>query len=97
MHEIKTGGGRRIERRSQGCHKEDTYPLPNITMEERKAITQLKKDTTRMILRTDKGVSLVIMNTEDYIKKAEDLLTQPTYKFIPTDPTTLQPDTRTNS
>ena len=41
-----------------------------------------------MILTADKGVSLVVMNTEDYIKKAEDLLNQPTCKSIPTDPTT---------
>ena len=30
------------------------------------------------------------MNKEDYIKKAEDLLNQPTYKLIPADPTTRQ-------
>ena len=41
-----------------------------------------------MILTADKGVSLVVMDTKDYIKKAEDLLNQPTYKSIPTDPTT---------
>ena len=41
-----------------------------------------------MILTADKGVSLLVMDTEDYIKKAEDLLNQPTYKSIPTDPTT---------
>ena len=63
-------------------------PPPNITKEERKAITELKKDSTRMILTADKGVSLVVMNTEDYIRKAEDLLNQTTYKSIPTDPTT---------
>ena len=41
-----------------------------------------------MILTADKGVSLVVMNKEDYIKKAEDLLNQPTYKSIPSDPIT---------
>ena len=41
-----------------------------------------------MILTADKGVSLVVMNKEEYIKKAEDLLNQPTYKSIPSDPTT---------
>ena len=30
----------------------------------------------------------MVMDTEEYIKKAEDLLNQPTYKSIPTDPTT---------
>ena len=36
----------------------------------------------------DKGVSLVVMNKEDYQKKALKLLDQPTYKTIATDPTT---------
>ena len=64
-----------------------THP-PNITKEEMKAIRQLKEDTSRMVLTADKGVSLVVMDTADYKKKAEDLLQQPTYQPIPTDLTT---------
>ena len=60
---------------------------PNITREERKAIRELKEDKSRMVLTADKGVSLVIMDTTDYKKKAEELLRQPTYQPIPTDPT----------
>ena len=41
-----------------------------------------------MILTADKEVSLVVMTTEDYIKKGRDLLNQPTYKSIPTNATT---------
>ena len=41
-----------------------------------------------MILTADKGVSLVVMNKEDYTRKAEDLLNQQRYKSIPSDPTT---------
>ena len=41
-----------------------------------------------MILTANKGMSLVVMDTKDYIKKAEDLLNQLTYKSIPTDLTT---------
>ena len=66
-----------------------TYnPPTNITKEERKAITELKKDSTRMILTADKGVSLVVIDTEEYNKKAEELIQHPTYKSISTDPTT---------
>ena len=36
----------------------------------------------------DKGVSLVMMDKEEYIKKAQALLDQPEYKSIPADPTT---------
>ena len=64
-----------------------TYSPPNITKEERRAITELKKDPSRMILTADKGVSLVVMDTAEYKKKAEELLQQPTYQTIPTDPT----------
>ena len=49
-----------------------------------KAITQLKKDPSRMVLTPDKGVSLVVMVTAEYKKKAEELLQQPTYQPIPT-------------
>ena len=31
---------------------------------------------------------MVVMDREDYVRKAEELLSQPTYKPIPTDPTT---------
>ena len=51
------------------------------------ALAELKRDPSRMILTADKGVALVIMNTEDYIKKAEDLLKQHTYRSITSDPT----------
>ena len=57
-------------------------PKPNITREERMALTNLKKDSSRMILTADKGVALVVMNSEDYRKKAEELLKQNTYRSI---------------
>ena len=60
-----------------------THNPPNITKEEMKAIRELKEDTSRMVLTAYKGVSLVVMDTADYKKKAEDLLQQPTYQLIP--------------
>ena len=41
-----------------------------------------------MILTADKGVSMVVMDKEEYIQKSEELLSQSTYKTITTDPTT---------
>ena len=46
---------------------------------------ELKKDDTRVILTADKGVCLVVMDKEEYIGKAEELLKEKTYKVIPTD------------
>ena len=61
---------------------------PNIHKEEYQALKQLKKDNTRMVLTADKGVSMVVMDKEEYIEKSEELLKQPNYKIIQTDPST---------
>ena len=63
------------------------HPRPNLTRGERRAISELKRDESRMILTADKGVALVVLNTEDYIKKAEDLHNQNTYRVLTADPT----------
>ena len=62
----------------------------NLTSEEFKALKQLKEDKSRIILTADKGVALVIMEKNEYIKKAEELLNTDTYKKIPEDPTNKQ-------
>ena len=61
-----------------------------MSKEEFKAIGELKEDDSRIILTADKGVAMVVLNKDDYIKKAEHLLNQPTYKRIPEDPTSKQ-------
>ena len=63
-------------------------PKPNITWEEQKAMEVLRKDTTRTVLTVDKGVALVVLDQEDYDKKAEELLSQTTYNKINNDLTT---------
>ena len=63
-------------------------PKPSITKEEAKAIQELKKDKEKIILTAYKGVSMVVMDKEEYIKKSEELLKQPTYKEVTTDPAT---------
>ena len=47
----------------------------------------MKEDKSRTVLTADKGMSLVVIDTAEYKKKAEELLQQPTYQPIPTDPT----------
>ena len=63
-------------------------PKSNITWEERRALVGLRKDKSNIILTADKGVSLVVMDREEYIRKAQALLDQPEYKYIPADATT---------
>ena len=52
------------------------------------AMKQLKTDRSHMVLTADKGVTLVVMDRCDYIKKAKELLEDTnTYRTIQTDPT----------
>ena len=53
-------------------------PKYNITREEQKALAELQKDKSRIILTADKGVCIVVMDREDYTRKTEELLDQPT-------------------
>ena len=62
----------------------------NITKEENQALKELKRDKERVILTADKGVALVVMKKEDYIKKSEEILNTSTYKKIAEDPTNKQ-------
>ena len=64
--------------------------LSNINREEAKALQELRKDKSRIILTTGKGVAMVIMNKADYNTKSEELLDTTTYKKIPEDPTNRQ-------
>ena len=62
-------------------------PKPNLTKAQNLAIRELKKDRDCIVLTADKGVAMVIMDRQDYISKANNLLSQNTYRFIPWDPT----------
>ena len=62
-------------------------PKPNIARQESIALSQLRRDKDRVILTVDKGVAMVVMDREDYINKAKDLLAQLAYRAIPADPT----------
>ena len=87
MSEVSTGGGRWTEGEVKAILKKAQPPRQNITEEEQKAIGKLKRDNRRIVLTADKGVSLVVMDKEDYVKEAEEFLNQPTYRTISSDPT----------
>jgi hypothetical protein len=60
----------------------------NLTQDEYKAITTLRKNTEIIIKPADKGGSVVILNKADYIAKANRQLGNTTiYKSITTDQT----------
>ena len=52
-------------------------PKPNLTKQESVGLAQHKKDKDRVILTADKGVAMVVMDKEEYVNKAQELLAQP--------------------
>ena len=48
---------------------------------------QLKKEKDRLVLTADKGVTMAVMDKEDYIHKAEECLEQLAYRKLDKDPT----------
>ena len=60
----------------------------NLNPSQHRALTQLKKDSSRVVLTADKGVAMVIMDQDDYTSKAQALLQDNnTYKVLQKDPT----------
>ena len=59
---------------------------PNIAKDEARAIQELKKDKERIILTTDKGVSMVVMDKEELLHQTA--YKETAYKELTTDPTT---------
>ena len=52
-----------------------------------KALVELRKDSNRIVLTADKGVTMVVLDRKDYIDKTTNLLSQPAYRTIHRDPT----------
>ena len=87
---LPTGKAEELRGEVKAILKKKTNYKPNITKEEHWAIKELRRDNTRMVLTTDKGVSVVVMDKEDYNTKSEELLQPPTYQILNTDPTNRQ-------
>ena len=69
---------------------QNTTPRPNLTHQEARAIKELKSDKTRIILMTDMGVAMVVMDGQDYITKVQGLLDfKDTYWPLPKDHTPI--------
>ena len=62
-------------------------PKPNLTKAQNSALRELKRDRDRIVLTADKGVAMAIMDRQDYINKANQLLNQNTYRSIAKDST----------
>ena len=76
----------------------NTKPLKcNLSLEERKALQELKANDNIKILPADKGRASVVLNTADYNSKIQDLLKDTnTYKILKKDPTQVHKRQLTN-
>ena len=64
-------------------------PKPNLTLEECRAIKELKDDHSQVVLTVEEGVAMVGMDKEDYADKPLSLIVDAnTYNIITKDPTT---------
>ena len=61
-------------------------PKPNISKGEKQALEKLKKNKDIVALKADKGNATVILDTEDYNKKALEILNNRQYKELPKNP-----------
>ena len=86
-NQLQEGKAEELRGEIKSVLKKIQPPRHNISREERKAIEELRKDKSRIILTVDKGVSMVVMDRDDYNNKAEAIHNQPAYRPIPNDPT----------
>ena len=86
-NQLQQGKAEELRGEIKSVMKKIHTPRSNITREERKAIDELRRDKSNMILTVDKGVSMMVMDRDDYNQKAETLLQQSAYRPIPNDPT----------
>ena len=69
--QLQQGKAEELRGEIKAILKKTSTSKSNITKEEHQALRKLKKDENRMVLTVDKGVSLVVLDKEDYIHKAE--------------------------
>ena len=75
MHE--TSSREADELRSDCSHLlRDHHPPSkfNITPAEQRAIKELREDQSKVVLTADKGMAMVVMDKQDYMDKAFNLL-----------------------
>ena len=83
--QLKQGKVEELRGETKSIFKNIQPPRPNISKEEAKSHPRTQKRQRKDILTIDKGVSMVVLDKEDYIKKSEDVLKQNTYRELVAD------------
>ena len=63
-----------------------TFPKSDFTKTESIDFRQIIEDKSGIILTVDNGVTMAVMERQDYTQKAKHLLEQPAYQPIPSAP-----------
>ena len=67
--------------------RKDRLPSSNLSKAEVSAISELKSNENIVIAPADKGNAAVIMDREDYTKKARDIIEYHPFERVKRDPT----------
>ena len=70
-----------------GLLRKTQAPKPNLNKAEVKALAELKRDKDRIVLTGHKGVAMVVLHRENYIKMAKNQLAESAYRTLDRDPT----------
>ena len=88
MHKLEPHSTKELRDEMRGALRQSQNPKRNITKEEVQALAVHMKDQSRVILTADKRVAIVVIDREEYNKKAQELLEDGgTYKKLKADPT----------
>lgn len=85
--ELKPEGAEQLRAEVSKILQRAKPPKPNIDKRMKRALADLRKDDTIVILKADKGNATVVMNREEYRTKMLHMLDDPTYKKLKSDPT----------
>ena len=75
-----------IRKQVSSIMKRARIPKSNVSMEERNALSSLRRNEKIILLPGDKGNSIVVMNKDNYIEKLHSMITIGPYKKCKSDP-----------
>ena len=69
---LKQGEAEELQGKGKAILKKAETSRSDITRKELKALKELKNDNTRMIFTADNGLSMVVIDRDEYIKKQKN-------------------------
>ena len=76
-----------LKRCVKDCLMDAKPPKPNLTRDQNRALKELCKDDSIVILPADKGKAVVVMDAPEYQRKIDETLSDDRYTMLSKDPT----------